>query len=573
MKKSILILTLIIMAIGLQAQNVPMKFRVNFTDKNNSPYTIGNPSQYLSPQALQRRTNQRIAIVDNDIPVNPWYVDSVRKTGAQVYTISKWFNCVTVYTQDMGVLTKISALPFVSGIDTLADMYVKTSEKPKKKHGGKQGSQSLSTTEPGFFDEVQNCLNQSYMATNNLFNYGFAYDQVHMLGTDSLHGMGFRGQNMTIAVLDAGFYRVDSVSVFDSLWQNHQILGTKNFVQPGVNVFDKGTHGMMVMSIMGGNSPGKIIGTAPKAKYWLLQSEDPDTEYPVEEDNWVSAAEFADSVGADIINSSLGYTEFFNTKWNHTYKDLNGNTCRSSKGAVIAASKGILVCNSAGNSGNGTWHYIGAPADADHIITVGSVDAKGKSSDFSSRGPTYDGRIKPTVCAMGEGTFVTTTTGSVMSGNGTSFSSPVMAGSVACLWQANLMSNNADIIEALTGSANHYKAPDASYGYGIPNLVIANMILHGSRFQDFDRDNSMDVFPNPITDNFNIVFYSSDTSAIDVQLYDLSGRMVYSKEKVSRTPGCNSIQINGIGTLSKGYYMLKVISDKQLFSLKLLKAQ
>jgi serine protease AprX len=573
MKKSFLFLMIFILVASIQAQNIASKFRVTFTDKNNSPYSISNPSQYLSQKALERRSRQNISIQPDDIPVNSWYIDSVRHTGALVYTISKWFNCVTIKTTDAAVLTKILSFPFVAGIDSLYEQTAKKTEKGKKKHDSAAGSQSIPISNSDFYSKVQEQLGQTLVSGAHSSDYGFAYTQAHMLGTDSLHDMGYRGQNITIVVMDAGFYGVDSIPTFDSLWHNNQILGTKDFVEPGGDVFVRSTHGMMVLSIMGGNVPGKIIGTAPKAHYWLLRTEDADSEYPVEEDNWVCGAEFADSVGADIINSSLGYTVFFNPKWSHTYQDMNGRTCRSTNGADLAASKGILVCNSAGNSGTGDWHYIGAPADADNILTVGAVNAFGKISSFSSRGPTADGRIKPTVCAMGEGTFTSTTLGDVMPGNGTSFSSPVLAGSLACLWQANSGVSNVKIIQAVIASASRYNAPDSGYGYGIPNLIMANLIINGFKIENFDEDNMINVFPNPINDYINLVFYSNDTSAIDVQMYDLSGRMVLNKEKISRNPGCNSIPIENIGDLSKGYYMLKVLSGSHAYTVKVLKTQ
>jgi serine protease AprX len=589
MKKSLFLLALSLIIFASSAQNKTTKFRVTFTDKNNSPYSISNPSQYLSQKAIDRRTRMGIAIQANDIPVNSWYIDSVQKTGVAVYTVSKWFNCITIYTTDSTVIPKILSFPFVAGVDSLYKIVSKKSvqqvnskekgkskerEKKKKKHESVSGTQSLETGAISFFDIVQNQIGENSMLNSgNKYDYGLAYTQAHMLGTDYLHNLGFNGQGMTIAVLDAGFYSVDTNKIFDSLWVNHQILGTKDFVQPGGSVFARSTHGMMVLSTMGGNIPGQIVGTAPKASYWLLRTEDADTEFPVEEDNWVAAAEYADSVGADIINSSLGYTIFDNAKWSHTYQDMNGHTARSTKGAVIASSKGLLICNSAGNSGNGTWHYIGAPADADNIITVGSVDATGKVSSFSSRGPAYDGRIKPTLCAMGENTAVASSFGTVQTGSGTSFSSPVMTGSVACLWQANYSKSNLEIINALIASANHYYSPDANFGYGVPAMMAANMILHGSVIDNFDKDEAVNVFPNPISDNFNIVFYSNDTSAVDVQLFDLSGRMAFSKEGISRTPGCNYIPITGIADLTKGYYMLKVFSGKKTYSMKLLKTQ
>jgi serine protease AprX len=571
MKRTFFILTLFLLNAGLNAQNIANKFRVTFTDKNNSPYSITNPSLYLSQKALERRSRQNISIQGNDIPVNSWYVDSIRNTGALVYTVSKWFNCITIKTTDAAVLTKILSFPFVAGIDTLAEQTAKKMEKGKKKKDTARGTQSISGDDIDFFTQIQERSDHTLLASK--LDYGQAFTQAHMLGTDSLHSLGFRGEGMTIAVLDAGFFKVDSNAMFDSLWINDQILGRKDFVQPNGDVFSRSTHGMMVLSIMGGNVPGKLIGTAPKAHYWLLRSEDADSEYPVEEDNWVCAAEFADSVGADMINSSLGYTVFFNSKWDHSYQDMNGKICRSTNGADLAASKGILVCNSAGNSGNNDWHYIGAPADADNIISVGAVNAQGEVAAFSSRGPTVDGRIKPTVCAMGEGTYVSSPSGSIMSGNGTSFSSPVLAGSVACLWQANSGVSNMNIIEAVVASANRYLVPDSGYGYGIPNLIVANLLLNGLKIDNFDEDNMINVFPNPINNYFNLVFYSNDTSAIDIQMYDVSGRLVISKEKISRTPGCNSITIDSIGELSKGCYILKVLSGIHAYSVKIIKTQ
>jgi len=574
MKKIFLAAALSLILFTVEAQNVVSKYRVTFTDKNNSPYSIENPSQYLSERALERRTRQNIQIQSNDLPVNSWYIDSVRNTGAVVYTVSKWFNCITIRTTDTAVLSKISAFPFVSGLDSLAESTVKKGEKLKRREDTMEGTKSMD----GFFasndvNRPNNLEKQESMFGINRFDYGKAYNQTHMIGTDYLHNQNYCGQGMVIAILDAGFFNVDSIAVFDSLWHNNQILGTKDFVQPGGDVFGRSTHGMMVLSIIGGNVPGTLVGTAPKAKFWLLRSEDPDSEYPVEEDNWVAAAEFADSVGVDVINSSLGYTDFFNPDWDHSYAQMNGNVARSSLGAKIAASKGILVCNSAGNSGNGPWHYIGAPADAENILTVGAVDPNGKIAAFSSRGPTSDGRVKPSVCALGQGTFVSSVSGTAMSGNGTSFSSPVMAGSVACLWQANRSMTNLKIMEAVMASSSRFMDPDSEYGYGIPNMAAANIILKGGEIHNFDNENAITVAPNPFTDSFQIVFYSKDTSAVNVQLVDLSGKIVYERTKISRNPGCNYINVDLADELAKGYYMLKVVSEANTFTSKIMKLQ
>ncbi len=566
MKKISFTILICLMILTVNAQYDASKFRVTFKDKNNTPYSISQPEQFLSQKALDRRSRQNIAIKSNDLPVNSWYIDSVRNTGAVVYTISKWFNCVTISTLDSTVIAKILALPFVSGIDTLAETSAKKGVKLQDRHKAIDGTNS-------YKGSVKAQELSANFSEKKGFDYGPSLTQAQMIGMDYMHERGFRGQGITIAILDAGFYKVDSIHVFDSLWMNNQIMGTKDFVQPGGNVFIRSTHGMMVLSIMGGNVPGSIIGTAPKANFWLLRSEDADTEYPVEEDNWVSAAEFADSVGADVINSSLGYTQFFNPKWDHTYADLNGKTCRASQGAALASSKGIIVVNSAGNSGASDWHYIGAPADADSILSIGAVDSKRVLASFSSRGPTVDGRVKPSVCAMGFGTYVSTTTGSVMPGNGTSFSSPVMAGSVACLLQANSTKTNMQIINAVIASASKFFSPDADYGYGIPNFPAANLILSGNRIYNFDNEKSINIFPNPFQDYFSIMFYSNDTAALDVNIYEISGKLAYSKENITKNSGCNYIMITGLGNLRKGNYLLKVVSGKNIYTTKIIKTK
>jgi hypothetical protein len=491
--------------------------------------------------------------------VNPWYIDSVRKTGVTIINVSKWFNCVSISTNDTNQLHKILALPFVTGIDSLAETPAKPGAKRIPKDfdsatGKGKGTQSLSLNE----DEYHG----PFLKAPTTYNYGSAYTQVHMLGVDYLHDLGYCGQGMVIAILDAGFYRVDSLALFDSIRLNNQILGTRDFVNPGNNVYNAGTHGMMVLSTIAANGSGEMVGTAPKASFWLLRTEDGNTEYPIEEDNWARGAEYADSVGADVINSSLGYTNFDNPEWSHTYSQMNGKTCRASRAATMAASKGILVVNSAGNSGAQAWNYIGAPADADSIITVGAVDASGIYASFSSNGPTYDGRVKPTVCAMGLAAVVCSSTGNPLPGNGTSFASPIMAGAVTCLWQANPGLSNQQVIQALTQSANHYTSPDTLYGYGIPSMVAANLILSKQKIYNFDTENKINVFPNPFSGQFCIVFDGKSTDAVDVALFDLAGQNVLSMDSIHRNPGINNIYVKDLSSLKAGVYVLKVKSGK-----------
>lgn len=554
------------------AQWITNKFRVTFTDKNNSPYSIGNPSEYLSAKAIARRTAQGIAIVQNDLPVNPFYIDSVRNTGVTILNPSKWFNCVTITTIDSTKIAKILSFPFVLRIDSVSEAPVKKGAKRivKNQDTSKGGSQDYSgITET----ELPDIWKEQSLVSVKSYDYGPSYTQVHMLATDYLHDLGFRGQGMTIAVLDAGFYDVDNIVIFDSLFINNQILGTKDFVLPGGNVYTAGTHGMMVLSTMGGNVPGQIIGTAPKANYWLCRTEDGSSEFPIEEDNWASGAEFADSVGADVINSSLGYTNFENTEWSYTYADMNGHTAHSSKAAMIAATKGIIVVNSAGNSGDDPWNYIGAPADADSILAIGAVDGNSIYASFSSNGPSFDGRIKPNICAMGQNTIVSTTTGNVMPSNGTSFSSPVLAGSVACLWQANPTMKNMEVISVIQQSADRYANPDTLYGYGIPNMAAANLILSGKKIHNFDIENQINVSPNPFTDQFAIIFYGTNKQDITIEIFDTSGKSVYKQEKINREIGYTFIPVKGVSDLPSGVYVLKVISGDIVYTNKIMKSE
>jgi hypothetical protein len=323
---------------------------------------------------------------------------------------------------------------------------------------------------------------------------------------------------------------------------------------------------------MGGNLPGQLVGTAPKANYWLLRTEDAPTEFFIEEYNWVSGAEFADSVGADVINSSLGYTVFDDGNHDHNYSQLDGNTGVATIAADIAASKGLLVVNSAGNSGAGPWHYIGIPADADSVLTIGAVDALGGFASFSSFGPTSDGRIKPNVMSQGEQSAVASSWGGgVITGNGTSFSSPIMAGMVACLWQANPSLNNMQIIQAIEQSATLYNNPNDSMGYGIPNFCIANLILSGIQIHNFDNEGVVNVFPSPFKNNIYLVFNSTDTQSVNIELLDSNGKAVYRKLNQTRNLGMNYFSIDNLSNLANGFYVVRLSSKNKIFSSKVIK--
>jgi hypothetical protein len=538
------------------AQVAPDKYWVKFTDKNNSPYSVNNPSAFLSERAIERRVQFDIAIVENDLPVNPQYIQAVANIGVTLLNTSKWFNSVTIYTTDINALNAINQLPFVESV-------VKVSGKAKN---------SKDIEKPFFAYESYNTVpdeNYKSQSSVNSYNYGSAYNQIHMLNGEALHDMGYDGAGKIIAVLDAGFLNTNIIDAFDSLWNNGQILGTRDFVSPlNPNIFDSHYHGTMVLSTMGANWPGQIVGTAPKASYWLIRTEDGDSEYLIEELNWVSGAEFADSLGADIINSSLGYTTFDNPSQDHSYSDMDGNTAPVTIGADIAVSKGMIVVNSAGNSGGSFWQYIGAPADGDSVFSIGAVNGSGNYASFSSTGPTFDGRMKPNVVAQGQGSaIVEPWSGTLSSGSGTSFSSPITAGMVACLWQANPTKRNTEIMEAIQLSGSQANNPDYYLGYGIPDYGLANSILTVIEKKESPYG-LLTVYPNPFDDEITLKVQDLNSVLSRVEFMDITGKTVIAMD-YSLNP-TNTVLIH-LDDLPAGFYLLKVTMDKGYETKKLLK--
>jgi serine protease AprX len=564
MKTTIFILSLILFSFSAGAQVAPSKYFVRFTDKNNSPYSINNPSEFLSQRAIDRRTNQGIPVDITDLPVNPSYLQGIAGTGAIILNPSKWLNGVSVYTDNASVIEAITDLPYVKSV----------SKSPQPLPGI---TPAPPTVKPFFKNEVYGetagpgARQGSEIGT---FDYGQGYNQIHMLNADALHDMGYRGQGKVIAILDGGFFHVNTLDAFDSLWQNNQILGTRDFVNGGEVNYEGATHGAMVLSCMGSNYPGELIGTAPKASFWLLVSEDVNSEYIIEEYNWVSAAEFADSVGADVINSSLGYTEFDNPVQNHAYANMDGNTCPSTIGADMAAKKGILVVNSLGNSGNDNWYYLSAPSDADSILGIGAVDMYGNYTSFSSHGPSYDGRVKPDVVAQGLWDYVVNPDqGGFTYGSGTSFSSPVLAGAATCLWQANPSLTNLQIADAIRRSASHYNSPTDTLGYGIPNFLLANNILTVVDGPAMENP-ALKIYPNPFSDGFIIEAgrhggMGAGMNNGTIEISDITGRIILSQKVTSDDSG--TIRIDGLNHAPKGMYFVKVDLNGELYQQKIVK--
>ena len=516
------------------AQGTTYKFWVQFGDKKHNSYTLDNPGEFLSQRALLRRERQGIQITLQDLPVSGVYLDSLMDHPLKILYTSKWMNAAVIQTKDSSLAQTLPGLSYVSGVE-----YLYRSQGNKKSGVSKWD-------EPASLEALP------------------SDQQLEMLQGHVLHQSGFEGQGMVIAQLDAGFTNTDSISGFDSLFMSGRILGTRNFVEPDSGFFwtNNGTHGTHVLSIMGAEIPGQFRGSAPKAGYWLIQTEDTRSEFRVEEANWLAGAELADSAGADVINSSLGYSiGYSDSLQNYTYSDMDGKTTLVTRAAQIAASRGILVVNSAGNSGRPTneWGYIISPADADSVLAVGAVDEYTTRSDFSSRGPTYDGRIKPDVMAQGVLTWQVRYTGIVGTGNGTSYSSPVIAGLAACLWQKNPGISNYELIEAIRSSSSLNPFPDTLYGYGLPNFSMADYIITGIEAQVISNS-ELRVYPNPAYGHIIIPAETVSPGALRYLIYDISGRICLS----GHIPGSHGNEfLISIESLTPGHFIIFVTSDKE----------
>jgi hypothetical protein len=546
MNRLSLITILMLFSIGLLAQ-ITEKHVVFLKNKDNNPYSLNNPTAFLTQRSLDRRTKSGIALDMKDLPVTPSYVQQIAATGAPVVYSLKWFNAVVVQTNDVAILQAIAALPFVDHLDMVA------LDHPNLP-GKNQGIKNLESVMPV---TATSPLPTSRPKATDAFSYGQAYNQAHMIAVDGLHNLGFSGEGMVIAVLDAGFYHVDQIDAFDSLWTYNRILGTRDFHVPGNNVFGDNmhTHGTSVLSTMGANVPEEMVGTAPHAHFWLVRTEVGEYEALVEEYNWAAGAEFADSVGADIINSSLGYTTFDNYEFNHTYADMDGNTTPVTRAADLAASRGILVVNSAGNEGGSAWQYIGAPADGDSVFSIGAVDAGGNYASFSSTGPTSDGRTKPDVTAQGAGTTVVYGSGLIMLGSGTSFSSPVTAGGLACLWQSRPSFSAQDIRSAVRSTASKAGMPDQLFGWGIPNLVNARLYLNTAD-QTEARTEVFRLTPNPFTDAPSLRNVSASNLKATIELFTVSGQTLSSAEVTLDTG--SDLRLTRLQDQPAGIYFIRI---------------
>lgn len=449
-----------------------------------------------------------------------------RITGCDLIGTSKWFNAACVQSD----IDPLADYPLVREVKALGKYQVETSSV--------QGSADTSL--------------------------GYSKLQLEMLGLDSFHRLGYRGLGVKIGVFDGGFLRVDSFPIFDSMRNENRLLNYYDFVEDNDEVFEDDGHGMWVLSILGGNSPDSLIGAAPKASFVLARTENVHSETHLEEFNWVKAMEWADSLGVDIIHSSLGYSIFDSLQGDYSYTDMDGQSTIITKAAEMAYEKGIFITNSAGNEGDDPWRHITAPCDGKHVLCVGAVDSFEKIAKFSSIGPSSDGRVKPDVVAMGKKTSYHYNSGTILQGNGTSFSGPLMAGFVACLKEKWPRMSNDRIFEAIIRSADRYDSPDTSYGYGLPNILRADSILTRmlSISEEVKDAEGVYFYPNPSNGEVRI---SSKLEIENIDVYSTSGGLLRR---------INTFEIsNGLFELNElpfGIYQIRWNSAKRVGSKRLI---
>lgn len=441
---------LFLLACNAKAQIKEGTYAIHFTDKKQTTFDLTSPQTFLSARSVERKDRFGIPIDSTDLPVNQVYIDSIANYFPVTYRFSsKWFNVGIFEIESTATLNDILDLGFVKG--AAAYPVLKTNDK-----------------------DVQQ---ESVVAVQKTANaHGESYNQLEMIGLTQLHNWGYTGDGMRIAVLDAGFKNVNNIAPFNHLFPS-QIVHAWDVITQTTNIYHSGldSHGRQVLSILAARDSGEYIGSAPDAEYVLIRTEDVSSESLLEEWSWISGMEIADSLGVDVINTSLGYNTFDGGLNNHAYNDLDGNTTVAALGALVAARKGLALVVSMGNEGQGR---ILTPADADSILAVGAADASGNYATFSSVGPAADGRVKPDVSAWGKSTRYIGSTGNVVSSNGTSYAAPIIAGAVACLWQQFPDLDAQTLLQAVRETGHQYSTPDSLLGYGIPNFIQAGMNLN-----------------------------------------------------------------------------------------------
>ena len=530
MNKLFISVLLLLWALSTHAQN---RYVVFLADKNNNEHSISDPSTFLSDRAVLKRDKYNIPITMQDIPVTSIYLDQIESYEVEMLFTSKWINAVFIESEE-SVADQLLALPFVVKIELIAPGPTQPGMAPETEEtiNGTSGRKEL------------NDVHVQSMSVNALQN--------RMLGADEMHERGFTGENMLIAVFDSGFETVDDSYFYDHVFDNNRITATRDFIRKSGNVFQHDGHGTKVLSTIAAYSEDEFTGIAHNANFVLCVTEDVKSEHRIEEYNWLAAAEFADSLGVDVISSSVAYTTFDPPSYSYSYEDMNGQTAIVSNAARIAAQKGIIVVTSAGNDGNKSWKYINAPSDADTVLAIGSVSPTIERSFFSSFGPTSDGRIKPDLVALGSGVSVVYGENTTFS-NGTSFAAPQIAGLSAGFWQAFPELSSWEIVNYLKASASNSTAPDTAIGFGLPNFNSAFELASDS---ENDIVKEFTVYPNPV-DGSRIFVASAGKFEIGdliIKFYDGKGAQI----KLFQTTifsEYETIEVD-VSDLGPGYYFL-----------------
>ena len=513
---------------------------VYFTDKEDVANSINNPSSILSERAIARKARHSIPIDERDVPVNEGYIAQIKALSTvEVLAKSKWMNAIHV----LGTLSEIQELQNLIFVGSI--YYANHSL---------NGKRAVNSKETASFHTQKN---KELLVD---YEYGTSETQVQQIKIHALHELDYTGEGMMVAVMDAGFPGVDQIGAFAHLRENGKLLGGYDFPDRTSSVYSYSgnSHGTHVLSDMAGFIEGEFVGTAPEAQYILFRTEVAESETPVEESYWVEAAERADSLGVDVINTSLGYSTFDNPDYSYSPSDMDGSTAFISKGANIAVEKGILVVSSAGNSGNDTWGIITAPADA-NVYAVGAVDSQGNYVSFSSRGPNANGVVKPDGMAMGRSAAIITPSNEIALSNGTSFASPIMAGAITCLWQAYPNRTNVEIMQMVRESSSMYTVPNANMGYGIPDFSVFATVYDDE--DDPDEQQGIMVYPNPVSERITIQLGENENIAL-VKVFTVSGRLVKEQEIIA---GEQEIDVSA---LKSAIYIIEVKTDtgrKQLY--------
>jgi serine protease AprX len=520
-----------------QGVNYSYFYRVYFKDKGENSTLSISAKELISARAIERRQKSGIFVPDyNDLPVYNEYLHQISIQGLVLHCTSKWINTALFKSPTPVDLNLLLELPFVNEVRMVKSPGSKSSFKNKL-----------------YFVTEQSDIP--------------SYDRpITMVNGSLLPQSGYDGKNILIAVLDGGFINTDAISSLDPLRSRNGILCTHDFVKNNGDVYNSSQHGTAVLSILAGNLPGLLEGSAQGADYLLLKTEDVESEFPCEEDFWAAGAEFADSSGADIISSSLGYFTFDDSTLNYKTSDLNGKTAFITRAAEIAASKGILVVNSAGNERNNKWKYIIFPSDGDSVLAVGAVDGNEVISSFSSTGPTTDGRVKPDNVAMGASVPIQISGTSVSRSNGTSFSCPIISGMSACLMQAVPGVTGADVMLALRMCADRYDSPDSLYGYGIPDIILALSKLQDKYVKPLDE--GIIIAPNPTSGNIELIFRQPPES-FTIEIINLAGKLIFRKDFTEYA--VRVIRITDLNDLEQGIYFIRILTSNGIIVKKIIK--